>query len=287
MAKRKPSSNKNGPQGPKRVGKQPTNKRKTVTKPKTAKIKVPASRKAAMAAKVAPESRAEQDEKTARRKKLTSKPGKKPASSLLKGSKKSHDADKPKPAVRKPSLRARYPEDPITWAPNAKGTIMIGYANEIFEFEVKAEDIKIAKCGNPEECVVARALRRAGHGLITGFEVGSKVTHVYLDGGRQVVCYGTSSPLSQSLRAFDKTGQWPLDPGTYWLLPYPNQYRPGARESRWDKMRHSGGVQSKRKVFIGHAKMPPTRDARTSCMISAKLSRFLGSVPKSDLPPVF
>lgn len=248
---------KSGPQGSKRVAKKPASKRRTVTKPKPARINVPASRKAAKAAKVAPESLSDQKEKTARRKRLTSKTGKKPASPVVKGSKKSPESTGSKPRKFREIDRSKYPPEQITWRQRKDGK-WIGWANEPMKFKVEAADIVKATTRDGRKCALAMALRRSFFGLLDGFVVGKYVSKIYSDNGNRIVEYETPAKLRDAVSQFDRYGNWPLDVNEeVRFLPFPLN----RRESRHDKRKKPKAGRKPSEfavVFDGFKRIAPT-----------------------------
>lgn len=105
-------------------------------------------------------------------------------------------------------------------APTKKGT-RPGYRKRVetkegIEFKITPADGAAAVCGNPTECVVARAVKRVFGPLFEEIHVGSRTTKIVTP--TVVLVFRTQPVLSAALRTFDKTGRWPLAPGTYALL---------------------------------------------------------------------
>lgn len=120
-------------------------------------------------------------------------------------------------------------------------------ANKPLAFKVTKADVTKAKCGDPNKCVVAQAISRAlPDGMWDHIEIGPRVSKIYA--GNNVTLYSTPRHLGSKIRTFDTTGQWEIGPGDYSLLPLANEYRKA--KSRFDKMKKSGGKQSKHKVSV-------------------------------------
>ena len=121
-------------------------------------------------------------------------------------------------------------------------------AKKPFTFVITPGHVENAKCGRPDECVVAQALLDSPLGpLLEGAEVGMVATKVYT--GERVLRFNTPNKLRRAIPVFDITGYWQLPPGEYTLLPYKKRPR------RWEKAKRRGGVQD---IFRGRA-MPSRR----------------------------
>lgn len=93
-------------------------------------------------------------------------------------------------------------------------------------FRITKENIANACPRDPETCVVAQALSATLGDLIEGWQVGARITKLYMKGGVEVR-YATPSALTQSIRAYDVTEEWKLPVGEYELLPPPPSERIG------------------------------------------------------------
>jgi hypothetical protein len=252
-----------GPQGPKRVNSRKSSARKpTNKKPSSAaKKSTDKSRKAGQYSKVDVPSPAERAEKKKARKKLGK--GAKPASPVVKGSKKSPESTGSKPRKFREIDRSKYPPEPITWRQQKNGK-WVGWANEPMKFKVEASDIVKATTRDGRKCVLAMALRRSFFGLLDGFVVGKYVSKIYSDNGNRIVEYETPAKLRDAVRQFDRYGNWPLDVNEeVRFLPFPLN----RRESRHDKRKkpQAGRKPSEYAVIVDGFK----RIAPTVCQIAA------------------
>src|SRR4051812_41236665 len=100
-------------------------------------------------------------------------------------------------------------------------------AKKPLTFKINHKHVALAKCGDPNNCVVAQAINDALGDYFDGVEVGSSVTKVYSPD--KVLRYATPNKLKRAIPHFDKTKQWDLPPGEYSLLPPPKSMRQGAR----------------------------------------------------------
>jgi hypothetical protein len=105
------------------------------------------------------------------------------------------------------------------------------YATAILEFQITDQDIKNAKCKDPNACVIAQAVRRQFGDFFEEVHVGARITKIV--SSDRVVAYGTSETLAKGLRIFDLTGDWRLTPGYYRLNPVaPSDQRHHLRKTR-------------------------------------------------------
>ncbi len=139
-----------------------------------------------------------------------------------------------------------------------KGWTIIDPAEPI-DIRITEADIRKAVCRDPAKCVIAQAVKRqlAMCGEVSGLEVGSVITKIFIEERKIIFRYGTPKPLATGLKAFDETGEWPLEEGIYKLNPTAPSYRRG---SRWHKKKKGGtGKQSKPKHEI---KFPTRRTTK-------------------------
>lgn len=138
-------------------------------------------------------------------------------------------------------------------------------ANDPLYLNITQQCIDKAVCGSRGECVVAQAIKRQIP-FATGWAVGSNITIITCEATKEVIRYGTSSPLSRAIPVFDRPPySWNLAPGTYRLNPLPVAYRIG---TRWIMYKGSGG---KRSVFKGTEKTP-TREGKYHSVIRKKVA---------------
>ena len=122
---------------------------------------------------------------------------------------------------------------------------------------ITEENVKQAKCSDPNQCVIAQALHNHFGPVVEGFQVGASITKVIT--GDKLIRYTTSAKLRNALITFDKTKHWKLPPGEYNLNPM----HAGYVSHRWDKKKKKKtGTQS---TFKGKAL--PTRKALTACQL--------------------
>lgn len=96
-----------------------------------------------------------------------------------------------------------------------------------------------AKCQDPNNCVVARALDEAlPYGLFE-VQVGAKITKIFTTCGK-VFRYRTSDALARGLRHFDKHKSWNLAEGSYDLLPLKGGDKIGGRPDRPENKKKPG-----------------------------------------------
>ncbi len=91
-------------------------------------------------------------------------------------------------------------------------------ATKPLEFEILAEHVAAASCGDPEQCVVAQAVRAHCGDLFDVIQVGATVTKLTRADGIKVR-YRTGAILRRALIQFDLTGKWNLPAGIYKLKP--------------------------------------------------------------------
>jgi hypothetical protein len=92
-------------------------------------------------------------------------------------------------------------------------------AQRPISFEVTDEAIKIAKCKDPEHCVIAEALREHFGDLFEAVHVGSNVTKVFLSD--RIIRFSTPKAIKKAIPIFDRTGRWPLEKDeTYTLYAF-------------------------------------------------------------------
>lgn len=168
--------------------------------------------------------------------------------------------------LKNKKAKAKKPEVRVGVAADVHPTKKSGWtiidANEELLFQIKQLHITLATCKDPTMCVIAQALRAVLTPLgLDGFIVGSNITKIINFRTKTCIRYSTPHRLANALRTFDKTGEWGLPPDFYTLRPLAKSYRRGAR---FDKIKHSGGVQSK---FRGRA-AAPTRHAETVCQLA-------------------
>lgn len=101
-------------------------------------------------------------------------------------------------------------------------------AKQRLGFRVEQCNIKNGKPGSKNLCVLADALKDTFGETVQGFEVGTKITKIYVAG--QVTKYRTPTSLQKTLRLFDKTGRWNLPVGQYYLEPYPKSASKGRHD---------------------------------------------------------
>ncbi len=139
-------------------------------------------------------------------------------------------------------------------------------ATKSLTFKITSAHCEIAKCGDPNQCVVAQAMLDAFGDMLEGVEVGTTITKIYFPG--QEIRYSTSSKLRRAIPIFDKTGQWMLPEGEYTLLPPSKSNKLGARPSRWKRV-------SKKKSKPGRdmfkSRAIPTRRVKKSSGIQVQV----------------
>lgn len=139
-------------------------------------------------------------------------------------------------------------------------------AKKPLTFKISPKHVVVAKCGDPNNCVVAQAINDALGDYFDGVEVGSSVTKVFSPG--KVVRYATPNKLKRAIPHFDITKQWDLPPGEYSLLPPPASMRIGARPNRWKK-KSVKKTTAGRDMFKGRAL--PTRRVRKDAMMTCEV----------------
>lgn len=128
---------------------------------------------------------------------------------------------------------------------------------------ITPQHVRLAKCGDPAECVIAQALTAALGDMLEGVQVGSTIIKVYVPG--KVLRYTTPAAVRRAIPVFDKTGQWSLPPGEYTLSVPSTTAKLGGRPNRWAKHR-TGTNKSGRDMF--RARNLPTRQVmRATCNV--------------------
>src|SRR5688572_15748471 len=85
-------------------------------------------------------------------------------------------------------------------------------------FEITKKHVRLAKKCDATGCVVAQALLESVGEMLDHVAVGSNVTKVVTDS--RVIRYTTPTRLKEAIPHFDRTGEWKLAPGVYYLAPY-------------------------------------------------------------------
>ena len=103
-------------------------------------------------------------------------------------------------------------------------------ATRPLEFRITNEQVKIARQGDPQHCVVAEGLSACLGDYFDGVEVGAAFTKVYT--GDKVTRYRTPKALRKAIPVFDRTGKWLLPPGTYRLLTVDPAHKLGHKKKK-------------------------------------------------------
>jgi hypothetical protein len=92
-------------------------------------------------------------------------------------------------------------------------------------FEITKEDVLSAIPLDKSHCVIHNAIQNSLP-FVTEIEVGARVTVLTTrdsrSGSQIKMRYHTPDVLKNGLNTFDKTGNWDLKPGAYYLLPPSN-----------------------------------------------------------------
>jgi hypothetical protein len=125
------------------------------------------------------------------------------------------------------------------------GEVPFRDAEDDLTIEIRQSDVDNAKCGDPNNCVLAQAFRRVLGGLLQAVIVGKSVVHVLING--QSIRYGLSGKLMKAVHAFDLSkdangkGQWSIPLGEYVIGPLPKSGLRGGRECRKGRYGGKGG----------------------------------------------
>lgn len=126
-------------------------------------------------------------------------------------------------------------------------------------FKITKKHVKDAKCGDPEQCVIAQAIRDALPDHVAEIHVGAMVTKV-VDYNGNVIRYATPPKLHDALHGFDLNRGWKLPDGDYRLNPLPPSKRLGKQASAGAS---TFGPRKKKPGSKGwnqfNSKAPPTR----------------------------
>lgn len=87
------------------------------------------------------------------------------------------------------------------------------------KFSITPKNVKCAKKGDAEACVIAQALKHKFHRELTEVRVCKSITKLYFRALDRIERYQTPPELSKALPRFDRTGQWNLPDGVYELKP--------------------------------------------------------------------
>lgn len=123
-------------------------------------------------------------------------------------------------------------------------------ATKPLTFKIAAAHVNGAQCKDPNNCVVAQAVRAALGDFFESIEVGITVTKIYTNG--RILRYATPHALRRAIPIFDETKRWELPHGEYTLNTVPPQAKLGARGNRW-------GRKSKTKTAPGKDVMKPRK----------------------------
>jgi len=104
------------------------------------------------------------------------------------------------------------------------------------KFEISEKHCNTAVRKDPCRCVIAQAMyEKFGDSLASIHVLPTTTTLVYHAG--RVVVYRTPRVLRNGLKRFDETGEWSLEPGTYYLLPRKKSERYALKKQRASKNR--------------------------------------------------
>jgi hypothetical protein len=123
--------------------------------------------------------------------------------------------------------------------PKTASGMKIVNAQRPITFKVTDAAIKIAKCKDPEHCVIAEALRDHFGDLFEAVHVGSNVTKVFLSD--RIIRFSTPGAIKKAIPIFDKTGLWPLEKNkTYRLCAFWEKSPPKKKSGKSGKSKTSG-----------------------------------------------
>lgn len=126
-------------------------------------------------------------------------------------------------------------------------------ATEPIEGVIKRADIKRAISRNPEQCVVAWAMRRTLNGDIVGVKIGATTAYVHF--GHLIKRYFVSDETRQMVKAYDKAEFYPTGV-RFKLIPPPPARHLGARKANGAPGGHSKGgrpnVASRKTPWLRH-----------------------------------
>ncbi len=131
-------------------------------------------------------------------------------------------------------------------------------------FTITPEDVESAVCGDPENCVIARACTHCLGDLFESIQVGASITKVVRSDGMKVR-YKTPAFLRRALIVFDTTGVWDLPPGEYRLAPPKpsSSVEANAKRNRLHTIKKKKpGCKKKRKAYL-----PSRRVARVDSLM--------------------
>lgn len=124
-------------------------------------------------------------------------------------------------------------------------------------------------CGDPTKCVIAQSLK-ATFGPLTGgiidCNIGKTIAEIKLHAIKTVLRYSVPKVLGDALAHWDKTGDWGLEEGSYYLNPISDDYI--NRASRHNLIKNKkGGKATKRGNFKSTTKIrsTPTRKMQNIC----------------------
>ena len=114
---------------------------------------------------------------------------------------------------------------------NVEIPLKVRDASRQLVFHITKKHVKIAKCGDPKECVIAQAVRDALPDHVRELHVGAKITKI-VDIAGHVIRYRTPVVLATALRRFDLKKGWLLPDGEYRLTPPSPSHRLGSRRGQ-------------------------------------------------------
>lgn len=151
------------------------------------------------------------------------------------------------------------------------GRIPFQDARQSLEFTVRKSDIILGQCSDPQQCVLAKAGRRAFGSLFENIVVGKTVIHIIQNG--RSTRFGITGELRKAVDHFDKTrgqgpngqGVWLLEPGTYHLHPPAPSAAKGGRPNRRDKHGGKGGTaQGMKRIMAAPTRIIGARKAKAA-----------------------
>ncbi len=123
---------------------------------------------------------------------------------------------------------------------------------------IEQRHVKVAKCSDPEGCVLAQAILGSIGELFERVLVGSTITKIITHD--RVIRYRTPNAIKKAIPIFDATGAWNLPPGTYNL---------GAVTKKEGRHKLIKGKATPGKLVNFHGRPLPTRDVTRAEVLCA------------------
>lgn len=136
----------------------------------------------------------------------------------------------------------------MTFEEMTKGIPLRDAKNPI-NLKIRRQDIDGAVDRNPENCVVARSVKRSFNGSVAAVKIGAQFAYVY--DGKQVLRYRLSSETKDMIRAYDSAGFYPTGVPAK-LLPVCKSQRLGNGKPQGGPKKDTGKPRSKTRPFLRH-----------------------------------